>query len=121
MKDKKIISTHKSCLIGANQAKTDTRKFTEYALNPNHSVGGDKAKVFESALGYNLSNYQDLLHQIRRGVMSNTPVPGKINKFGTRYTVDIPVSGPKGSAIVRTWWIYRPGSQVPELTTLFVK
>ncbi|HHC24939.1 MAG TPA: hypothetical protein ENK58_05920 [Desulfobacterales bacterium] len=120
MKDKKM-PTHNSCLIGANRAKTDTRKFTEYALNPNHSVGGDKARVFESALGYNQSNYHGLLHQIRQGVMNNTPVPGKINKFGARYTVDIPVSGPKGGAIVRTGWIYRPGSQVPELTTLFVK
>ncbi len=110
-----------SCLINANRAKTDVRKFTEYALNPNHSVGGDKAIVFESVLGYNLSNYQGLFYQIKHGVMENTPVPGKIDKFGTRYTVDIPVKGPRGSAIVRTGWIYKPGSYIPELTTLFVK
>jgi len=64
------------------------------------------------------NTWQKANQQARQGVMNNTPVPGKINKFGARYTVDIPVSGPKGSAIVRTGWIYRPGSQVPELTTL---
>jgi hypothetical protein len=31
------------------------------------------------------------------------------------------VSGPTGSGVVRTGWIYKVGSDVPELTTLFVK
>ncbi|MCP4346920.1 MAG: hypothetical protein GY795_15505 [Desulfobacterales bacterium] len=110
-----------SCLINANRAKIDMRKFIEYALNPEHSVGGDKAVVFESVLGYNLSNYKSLFYQIKQGVTENTPLPGKADRFGARYTVDIPVRGPEGTAIVRTGWIYKPGSDIPELTTLFVK
>ncbi|WP_350310371.1 DUF6883 domain-containing protein [Pseudomonas sp. MEJ086] len=39
----------------------------------------------------------------------------------SRFTVDISVAGPKGNGIVRTGWIYKPGSATPELTTLFVK
>ncbi len=31
------------------------------ALNPDHPVGGNKAKVFESALGYIKSNADDLI------------------------------------------------------------
>lgn len=119
MKDEK--NPDGSCLINANQAKTDIRKFTEYALNPDHSVGGDKARVFESALGYNQSNYYGLLHQIREGVMKNPAVAGKMNNFGVRYTVDIPVTGPQGECNCPNRMDLRPGSQIPELTTLFVR
>ena len=53
--------------------------------------------------------------------MENTPIAGKVDKFGSRFTVDIPVTGPGGSGVVRTCWIYKSGSNTPELTTLFVK
>lgn len=106
----------------ADRAIINTAKLTEYALNPNHPVGGDKSKVFESALGFNLSNYQVLLDKIRDGVTRFEGVLGKVDQYGRRYTVDIPRLGANGrEAIVRTGWIYRPGSEVSELTTLFVK
>ncbi|MEM6559776.1 MAG: DUF6883 domain-containing protein [Myxococcota bacterium] len=108
-------------LRGAERAEIDVKKLTDYALNPAHPVGGNKARVFESALGYTKSNYQGLLDQIRKGVRSNTPVAGKVDRFGSRFTVDIEVTGPSGSATVRTGWILRPGSDAPALTTLFVK
>ncbi len=108
-------------LIGANRATIDPRKLTEYALNPNHPVGGNKARVFESALGFNRSNADDLMAQLRRGVTENKPIPGKVDKWGTRFTVDIPVTGPAGSGIVRTGWIYTPGSTTPSLNTLMVR
>ena len=45
-------------------ASIDSRKLTDYALNPEHPVGGNKAKVFESALGYNKSNAEEFMQQI---------------------------------------------------------
>lgn len=108
-------------MVGANRAIIDPRKLTDYALNPAHPVGGNKARVFESTLGFNARNADDLMAQLRQGVMSNTPVPGKFDQFGSRFTVDIPVAGPSGNGVVRSGWIYRPGSDTPELTTLFVK
>ena len=107
-------------LAGANKAVIDPRKLTEYALNPLHPVGKHKARVFESALGYNQSNYEGLLGQIRSGVMTNQAIPGEVNAFGARFTVDIPVTGPGGSAVVRTGWIYTGDATVPSLATLFV-
>ena len=41
-------------------AKIDSRKITDYALNPNNPVGSNKAIVFKSALGYDRSNADDL-------------------------------------------------------------
>ncbi len=111
----------KGVLSGANKAKIDPRKLTEYALNPNHPVGGNKAKVFESALGFNKSNADDLLKQLQSGVKNNPAVAGKVDQYGSRFTVDIPVTGPAGSGTVRTGWIYKTGSNTPEMTTLFVK
>jgi hypothetical protein len=110
-----------SRLVGANRAIIDPRKLTEYALNPNHPVGGNKAKVFESALGFNQSNASSLMTQLQKGAMNVTPVAGKVDKFGARFTLDIPVTGPLGSGTVRTGWIYKAGSNIPEMTTLFVK
>ncbi len=91
-------------LVGANQAVIDPRKFTEYALNPQHPVGRNKARVFESVLGFTKNNAEDLMRQVRQGVLENTPAPGKVDQFGERFTVDIPVTGPAGSGIVRTGW-----------------
>lgn len=108
-------------LVGANKAVIDPRKLTDYALNPEHPVGGNKARVFESALGFTKDNASALLRQLQEGVMKNTPIAGKVDQYGARFTVDIPVTGPTGSGIVRSGWIYKPGSSIPELTTIFVK
>jgi RHS repeat-associated protein len=108
-------------LAGANRAVIDSRKLTEYALNPAHPVGRNKARVFESALGFTKSNAGDLMTQLRQGVINSPAIPGKVDEFGARFTVDIPVKGPSGAGVVRSGWIYKPGSNTPELTTIFVK
>ncbi len=108
-------------LLNADQAQIDPNKVTGYALNPDHPVGGNKARVFDSALGFNQTNADDLMGQIRQGVTENEPVPGVSDQYGQRFTVDIPVTGPKGSGVVRTGWIYGPDATTPRMTTLFVK
>ncbi len=95
---------------------------TEYALNPDHPVGGNKARVFESALGYNQSNADDLMKQIYEKLPNGEAVLGTLDVHGQRYSVDIPITGPNGNTVnVRTSWIIRPDSDVPELTSLYVK
>jgi len=109
-------------LPGVEKATVDSRKVTDYALNSNHPVGGNKAKVFESALGYNPSNAQELIKQLQSKLPSSEAVLGKLDQYGQRYTVDIPITGPNGkTAIVRTGWILEVGTDVPKMTTLFVK
>jgi filamentous hemagglutinin len=108
------------CLTGAPRAEIGVRKLLGYALNPAHERGGGKARVFATALGFGLSNYEGLLDQLRRGAMAARARPGRVDEFGARYIVDIPVVGPRGRAVVRTAWIYYPGSLVPRLITLYV-
>jgi len=108
-------------LAGANRAQIDPAKITEYALNPAHPVVGNKARVFDSAIGFNQPNADDLIAQLQTGVMNSTPIPGTVDKWGSRFTVDIRVTGPNGSGVVRTGWIYDPGSLTPRLATAYVR
>jgi filamentous hemagglutinin len=109
-------------LVNADQAVINPSKLTDYALNPDHPVGGNKAVVFDSSLGFNQSSADDFLAQLKQGVTKNPGTPGVVDQFGSRFTVDIPVTGQNGNkAVVRTGFIYTPGSNVPNLTTLFVK
>ena len=43
----------------------DSRKLTEYALDPNNPKGADKAVMFEHHLGFTKDNYQLLLDKIK--------------------------------------------------------
>lgn len=91
-------------------------------MNPEHPVGGNKAKVFESALGYNQSNADELIQQVYQKLPQNEAVLGTLDQYGQRYTVIIPITGPNGNTVnVRTGWIIKTASDVPELTTIFVK
>ncbi|MCZ0068991.1 LXG domain-containing protein [Bacillus sonorensis] len=87
-------------------ATIDSRKLTGYALNPDHPVGGNKAKVFESALGYNKTNAHELEMKIKKELPNQKVIIGKLDQYGQRYTVDIDITGPNGkTATVRTGWM----------------
>lgn len=120
MKSSEIIA--KNPLPNIEKAKIDPRKLTDYALNLEHPVGGNKAKVFESALGYNKLNANGLIDQIYEKLGSSESVLGKVDQYGQRYTVDIQITGPNSNtATVRTGWILKPNSTIPEMTTIYVK
>ena len=110
-------------LPNVDKVIVDSRKVTDYALNPkNLSGGADKARVFESALGYNQSNANQLIAQIQGNLSNSEAVLGVLDQYGQRFTVDILITGPNGNtAIVRTGWISELGSDIPRMTTLFVK
>lgn len=70
-------------------------KLTKYCLNSEHPKGKDKARVFKSALGFDLTNYEDLQHQIVFD--SGKAVQKGIDQYGTRYEQRILVTGPNGA------------------------
>ncbi len=107
-------------LPNAHHVIIDEGKARDYALDPDHPRGRDKARVFAAALGYTRANYDGLLEQIRRGVVERDAVPQGRVPHGEVFRVDIPVDGPRGEAVVRTVWIVREGEDAPRLVTLFV-
>lgn len=102
-------------LKNANRAIIRDEKITHYALS-----NSGKNKGFREILGYNESNWTELQEKILQGVSLNKAKYFDVDKWGMKYTVDIFVEGPKGKATVRTGWIYPPGKEAPELTTLYI-
>ncbi len=99
----------------------DPRKLTEYALNPEHEAGKHKARVFESALGYNPTNFHLLLDQIMALALDAEMELMQINERGQFFRADLLIDGLAGQQVtVRTGWRLPPSSREARLTTLFV-
>ena len=62
------------------------------------------------------------MRQIYNKLQNSEVILGKLDVYGQRYTVDIPITGPNGNTVnARTGWIIKPDSNIPELTTIYVK
>lgn len=118
----KGFTSESGTLLNAEHAVVDYKKLSTYSLDPNHLSGGHKARVFQSALGYNPTNADVLGARVQEGVLT---APAKIldaNQHGQRMAVDMPILGANGeTVIVRSGWIYEPDAVVPRMTTIFVK
>lgn len=113
---------HPDALLNADKAVISPDKLKNYCLDMTHEKGGHKAFVFDKVLGYNQSNVDELMEKIAEGVKANSGKPALLDKYGQRHTVDMKITGPTGrTALVRTGWIYDPGSLIPRLTTAIVK
>jgi uncharacterized protein YukE len=96
----------------------DARKITDYAMNPDHPVGGNKYRVIHSKTGLDTNDAAIIQQQIREGVREGTPILGKADQYGQRWSVDVPLTGPSGTIIVRTAWILDVGSTTPRKVTI---
>lgn len=96
----------------------DDRKLTEYALNPDHPVGGNKAKVIESVTGLTKSDAATVKQQILDQVKQGDPIPGKVDEHGSRFAKDVTLTGPNGTIVVRTAWIVDASTGETRLATV---
>lgn len=102
-------------------AENINAKLTGYVLNANNERGKDKAVVFESTLGYNLSNADELASKIRDGLSVYKALPGEPNEYGNLYNVKMLITGPNGNIKpVKTGWIIRDGETAPRMVTAYV-
>lgn len=94
-------------------------KFLQYALNPEKDK--NKAKAFKQALGYDLSNYKDLIQNIRQHLPEYEAIPKGDHGWGMTYEVIMELEGPNGKrAKVLTAWIDDKQSGKMRLVTLHV-
>ena len=115
------ISPHPDAVPGHGSATVPDAKLSDYALNEDHPVGGDKAKVFKAALGFTREDAGELKQQILSRLPYFPAKLGKKDEYGQRYTVDMPIIGKNGKIrTVRTGWIIKPGESSPSLTTAYV-
>jgi hypothetical protein len=101
-----------------DKVEIDKRKISEYVMNAEHPQGQHKLRVINSATGLTAKDAGSIETQIRDGVRNGTPVAGRNDQFGQRWSVDVPLTGPAGTMTVRTAWIVEPGSDQPRLATI---
>ena len=103
-----------------SKATIDDAKLVNYVLNPNHRTGKHKARVLESVGGFTAKNYMSLKSAILDHIANAEAQICAEDSYGTRYNVDIALTGPRRSYTLRTGWIIRSGEDFPRLTTCYV-
>lgn len=112
-------SIHSRALPNYERAEVPRSKIEGYALNPANDEGKHKARVFESALGFDQSNWEQFKQRILDGLPYHEARPGQTSPWGDSYVVDLPIEGPNGNTIeVRTVWLVRAGTDFPSLITV---
>ncbi len=107
-------------LPNSERAVVDPRKLTSYSLDPEHDEGRHKAHLFESLVGIDRQNVELLLDAVKKAAASGEAVLGKLDRYGQRYAIDFPLTGPGGTATIRSAWIIRNGEDFPRLVTCFI-
>jgi len=80
------------------------KKLKDYLLNPEHPVGKQKAKWFQSALGFTKDNADKLAEQIVFN--PSTAVETGVTQYGTKFNQAICIVGENGKTIDVTFaWI----------------
>ena len=107
-------------LPGGDRALVDVVKLQEYCLNERHPRGRHKARLFASILGITGEDVEILRQAILRAGAEGEAWLGQRDDYGQRYVVDFEMTGPSGSAMVRSIWIVLKGENFPRLVTCFV-
>jgi hypothetical protein len=107
-------------LPNGDQALVDDTKLRAYALNPDHPLGGHKARVFASALGLTAADAHELEQALLSAARHNPATPGAADRFGQRYVVDFEMHRAGRRAVVRSAWIVRVGEDRPRLINCYI-
>ncbi len=81
----------------ATTEESVAKKLNDYLLNPDHPVGGPKAKWFRLALGFTKDNADKLAQQIVFN--PSTAVETGVTQFGTKFNQVISIVGENGKTI----------------------
>jgi hypothetical protein len=108
------------------EAVIEDSKFVSYALDPQSGRGQHKAQVFESVLGFNLSNWEQLKQAILDALPSRSATLTSETVFGRKYEVVVPITGANGRTVemITIWQFDRLPDGVqfanaPRLVTLY--
>jgi hypothetical protein len=107
-------------LPNGDRAIVEITKLRDYCLSPDHPRGRHKARVFASATGLTAVNAEELEKLLLEAARTLEAEESDRDEFGQRYTIDLTVSGPTGTAPVRSTWIVRTGEDFPRLTSCYV-
>lgn len=77
-----------------------SKKKTEgYLLNPNHPVGGAKAKFMREVLGYSQADSHLFHKNVAASLVGKSPSKTETTPFGTKHTYHTKIIGKNGDAV----------------------
>lgn len=106
-------------LPNGERAIVDIRKLQEYCLNPQHSIGRNKARVFAS-VGIRVGDAEGLREALLAAACNAEALPGAASVYGQRYVVDFDMVRQGRTVRIRSAWIVRVGEALPRLTSCYV-
>ena len=104
----------------AAEAFVEIAKLRDYSLNPFHTEGKHKARVFRAALGLTTDDAEWLREILLDIVRKRDCQLGKKTDFGQRYIVDFALMKGVKTARVRSVWNIRPNEDAPRLISCYV-
>ena len=107
-------------LPNPERAIIDDEKIAGYCLNPNHTDGKDKARVFKSALGLTINDANELKNTLLLAVKTYDAIPDKKNAYGQKYLIDFPLTRGNKTAIIHSVWIVDNNQEIPRLVTCYI-
>jgi hypothetical protein len=109
-------------LPGGERAQVDLAKLTDYALNPLHPRGRNKARVFAASLGLTRTDASALQAWLR-DVAANVDaaVETAADAHGRRFEISAEMHYLGRTARIRSAWLIRTGEAFPRLVTVFVE
>lgn len=107
-------------LPNASRAIVPLEKLMDYSLNPEHTTGKHKARVFRAALGLTLDDAPMLREKLLDIVKTHEADPQEPTAYGERYVIDFELTTSAGTATVRSAWIVRKDEDFPRLTSCYV-
>jgi hypothetical protein len=107
-------------LPNAAQAVVEVEKLRDYWLSPVHARGRHKARVFANVLGIRREHAAFLRKTLLEAALTSDVTLGERDAYGQRYVLDFSMTGPAGSAMVRSTWIVLSSENFARLTSCYV-
>ena len=113
-------------LPNCDHAFIEDSKLIDYALSPGSERGQHKARVFESALGFNLSNWRELRQAVLAALPKHNATLTSEAVFGKKYQVVMAITGLNRRTVdvVTVWQFDRQPdgtlAEAPRLVTIYI-
>jgi len=107
----------RAALPDADAAFVEPAKLTDYLLNPDHPVGGDKA-AFLVRFGFRPGAWRALEAALLAHARAGEVIGERQSRYGRHYTVEGPLETPDGrNPTIRTAWMIESGERRPRFVT----
>ncbi|MEA5471601.1 DUF6883 domain-containing protein [Spirulina sp. 06S082] len=107
-------------LPNGDRAEISMQKLVGYCLNPKHSSGKHKARVFASVLGITAANAEELRALIQIAAIEGEVFQQNVTEFGQQYKVDWLLPD-RDRVTLRTIWEITSNNLSPRLISAFLK